>query len=145
MASSPRRYHTRNSLFTLVLLLLYKNDPRLPALKKQVDGLDNLLKVAFDKITTVRGAHVHETRYNDEDLDRLNLLELLLEQAEGGDIAQLLFPSAIRKTRKKWETTIVSNNEEINGLLDIYFTVLHQIIFDGQGNWISPLPVRHSG
>ena len=131
------RYHT-------VIARIYRSDARLPALKKEINGLGNLLSV-FDKVIKIRGAHVHKTRYEDKDLDRLSLLELLFYQVEKPSIARVLYPTAIRDTRKKWAETITNNNKETARLLDIYFGVLHQIIFDEHGVWISPIPIKRGG
>jgi hypothetical protein len=98
-----------------VVARTYRNDARLLAKQKQID---DFLQSVFKKVIDIRGAHVHQTRYDDNDLDRLDLIELLLHDDETG-LAHSLYPTAIRKTRKQWVEIIIHNNNEIAKVLDI--------------------------
>jgi hypothetical protein len=133
----------RLATYYKVVSRIYRNDPRLPAIK-QMNSLGKKLLSSFDNVIAIRGAHVHQTRYEDNDLNRLSMLELLL-QDESPSMAHVLYPTAIRETRKKWVETITRNNKEIARVLDIYFGALHLIIFDEQGKLISPIPTKRSG
>jgi hypothetical protein len=84
----------------------------------------------------VRGGHVHQKRYNDENFDRLKLYELLLSEMDYP--FNMLYPLALQEYRKKWLKIISENNEKVKEILDIYFEILYDIIFDKDGNWVEP-------
>jgi hypothetical protein len=49
-----------------------------------------------------------------------------------------LYPLALRDYRKKWLKTIVDNNEKIREILDAYFEILYDVVFDKKGKFIDP-------
>lgn len=126
-----------------VVIRIYRNAPRLLAIKRRIEGVSKLLSFTFDEVVAIRGNHVHKARYNDIDLDRLDLLELILQNKKTSSV-RALYSSAIRETQKKWIELSVNYNKKIAGFLDVYFGVLHQIIFDDQNEWLSPISLnRH--
>lgn len=59
-----------------VVTRAYRNDPRLKAMEQELTRLEKLPSI-LDSVIEARGSHVHVARYEDNDLDRLSLLELL--------------------------------------------------------------------
>jgi hypothetical protein len=115
---------------------MYKADSRLSDMAMYVEKLEVLVS-GFDDVVTLRGKHVHQERYDDEDFERLGLYETL------GDIVNPvlseIYPLALREYRKKWLKTMSGNNNRIQEILDSYFEILYGIIFDKNGNWIEPV------
>jgi len=143
------RYHIGNYLnevyilrkrletYPKVIIRLYRDDTRLSAMNSQITNLTKLLS-AFDKITCIRGEHVHQRRYDDVDLDRLCLLELLFSDDQSS-LTRVFYPTAVRHVQQSWSSIITNNNSDTDKLLDIYFGILRQIVFSENGEWISPV------
>ena len=74
---------------------VYKHVRRIaPHLKKSVYK-------AFERICGVRGSHIHETRYDDQDLSRVSSLELLVNSGHMKEL-QLFYRRECKELRKKW-------------------------------------------
>lgn len=131
----------RLAAYTTVVSRAYQNSPSLKQMKIQLERAKKLPEV-FDSFVRVRGAHVHVARYDDDDLDRLQLLELLSNVPDNKEpgLSRLLYQRAIRTTRKKWLEIMAKNNQLIKVILDIYFNVLHQIIFNDKNELVAPYP-----
>jgi hypothetical protein len=121
----------------------YKSNP-LVVDGRAATGIAELLK-ALNRIVEVRGAHVHRRQYDDDDLGRMTLLELLLEcDAEFAHESgmSVLYSGAVRKVRRRLLTTVGAWNELIEGVLDMYCDILWVIVFDTRGRWILPDKLR---
>jgi hypothetical protein len=98
------------------------------------------ISVVFGNIVAIRGNHVHDKRYTDDDLDRLSMLERI----SGSDSTSLaepfiqLFKADFAVCRGRWLDRIRTNNNVIEKFLDIYFTTLYPFIFDDDGKFIIP-------
>lgn len=118
-----------------VIARIYKNDPRLKETRKHIEKFE-LLVSSFDDIVSLRGKHVHQKRYGDEDFERLNLYE---HSANLDDpIFNRIYPLALREYRKKWLKTFSENNNTVKIILDAYFEILYDVVFDKDGNWLEP-------
>lgn len=125
-------YILKNRLIAYLKLLerSYKNCNRTQdissALRPQYEIVSNALSGYVD----VRGSHVHELRYSDADIDRLSTLNLLSNSREESlsEVFLSQFIAEYRKTRKKWVGKIKQDIEEINKLLDGYFSAIIQAI-----------------
>ena len=96
--------------------------------------IEELVKESFLPITMVRGAHVHEARYSDSDLSRIQTWELLANyQDEASKWYEFYFKRYYKEVRKDWTARIKKNNESINTVFDLYFGNLYPIIFDDIG------------
>jgi hypothetical protein len=126
----------RLDAYTKTVTRSYRKDDRLKAMAAQLDSLNTYLS-GFSRIVEVRGSHVHVVRYSDEGLDRLSLLELLSRDGKPG-VNRVLFQFHLRETRKKWVRIIGESVGKIQQILDAYFDVLNEIIFDGDGELIVP-------
>jgi len=104
--------------------------------KEEVKIFEPILN-AFKGVVQVRGGHVHEKRFVDDALDRLILLEILSQGKDFFD-DDWVYKDQIRQIRKNWVETITNNNEKITSLLDYYFSLLYDVVFDKKGNFIVP-------
>lgn len=80
--------------------------------------VSDTLKAYVDR----RGAHVHLTRYYDDDIERLSTLELLSSQQ--GELAESLAPlyhETYRQVRRTWHQRIKSDLAALENLIDLYF------------------------
>ena len=86
----------------------------------------------------IRGRHVHQKRYSDSQMDRLELMELLSRaMKEDDELAAALKPFyqfEYKRIRSEWKSQIKRNNETVNRLLRIYSDNLHPILFSPKNN-----------
>jgi len=121
-----------------VVTRMYKNARRLREMRKQVEGLKALVS-SLDGIVATRGERVHQKRYHDDDFERLDFFESMA--TEDDPLLSLMgqfYPLALRDYRKKWLKIISDNNEQIRKILDVYFEILYDIVFDKNGKFIDP-------
>jgi hypothetical protein len=133
-------YILRERLVTYqkVVTRMYKSDRRLVEMGKHVKRLE-LLVSGFDGIVATRGKHVHQERYDDEDFARLDIYERMSKEEDTlASVLGKLYPLALRDYRKKWIRTISDNNNKIKEILDMYFEILYDVVFDKNGKWIDP-------
>jgi hypothetical protein len=93
----------------------------------------------FENIVATRGRHVHDKRYSDDDLERLFMLELTAEnETKLGKALHELFKVEFTICRGKWLERMKTNNNVVEELMGVYFTILHPFIFDDTGEIIVP-------
>jgi hypothetical protein len=120
---------------------------------KQVrDIAPRLKKVIYktlERICGVRGSHIHEARYDDEDLSRLGSLELLVNAGHMTELRSY-YRRECREVRKKWHKIISGNNHATAALLDVYFDKLNPVVFSLESSLLGlpknssqPLPPAH--
>ena len=122
-----------NSYFTTIGRL-YRKDKRHKDILKSTKPLFTFVNNALKGIIDTRGAHVHKTRFSDEDMDRLSSQELLADH--GGEelrIIKDLFKIDFGVTRREYKQTIKSNNEQIKKMLDVCFDILLEIVVNNEG------------
>ena len=119
-----------------IITRAYKHDSRLEGLASQLKKLDVLLS-GFDNIIKLRGQHVHQERYNDENFDRLYFYEMMVEN--NVDVFGDMYSIALRDYRQKWLKTIQANNNSIKEILSRYFAILYPIAFNEKGDWVTPI------
>jgi hypothetical protein len=90
--------------------------------------LSAYLQKALEGITNARGMHVHSSRLTDENLERLNLLELINHGPDKIPGMKTLYDSAYSDTKKKYSLNIKQTNKEIKKILDTCFNVLYGIV-----------------
>ena len=115
---------------------MYKSDYRLREMGKHITKLDVLVS-GFDNIVNVRGRHVHQERYDDEDFVRLKFYEQSVKMDD--PLLDKLYSLALQVYRKKWVEKFSENNGKVKEILDAYFETLYDIVFDENGNWIEPV------
>jgi hypothetical protein len=124
---------------------LYRKDRRHEKILKSTRGIFKMVANTFSGITRTRGAHVHQLRYTDKEIDRLNLIELLVQNGSLDFFEQStdFYEFEYRNIRKKWKNIVKQNNEALRELFNIYFDALLKILFDKNGNLIYPQAISH--
>ena len=102
--------------------------------KKKKDAASVLKKTvenAFRNYANARGSHIHQHRYDDFDLNRLNLFERLMKGPATDDLTVLikkLHKKTVSEVKKKWIAKITEDISAIKNLLDVFFSVMYSII-----------------
>jgi hypothetical protein len=117
----------------------FKKDSRLPHVKTICDLVKKTIRAALNNIRVVRGSHVHRTRFSDNELERLNAIDLALvipytENRKIANLTKKFYLEEYRKARKNHRQVIKKANEDLRKLLDFYFDALFPIFFDDQGD-----------
>jgi hypothetical protein len=121
---------TRCDSFTSIVTRAYKHDERGDDIRARMNELQAAVKRALSPVITVRGAHVHETRYNDFELSRLGTLSIL---APGDHRFERIRRAALRDVRRTKVQWLQQRNSEVQKLLDVFFDQLHPIVFVRKG------------
>jgi hypothetical protein len=104
-----------------------------------IEPINQALSEAFGNIVALRGRHVHDRRYTDDDLDRLSMLEMISDpETPLGKAIRELFKLEFGICRSKWLERMQNNNDAVEELLGIYCTLLHPFIFDDKGGFVVP-------
>jgi len=125
---------------------LYKKDRRHQKILKSTRLIFKMVSNRLSGITKTRDVHVHQLRYTDKDLKRLNTLELLLQTGSLDFFEQFpdFYEFEYRNIRRKWKKIVKQNNEALRELFNIYFATLLKILFDKNGNLIYPQAISHT-
>jgi hypothetical protein len=150
--TKPRylRYHVENYFNEMYLLkkrLLafltiigrsFRKDSRHSAVLAATRPLFRIVSDSLKDVVDIRGRHVHQKRYSDTQIDRLELMELLSRDTkEDDELAMALKPFykfEYKRIRSEWKSQIKRNNETVNKLLMIYSDNLHSILFSPENN-----------
>lgn len=149
--TKPRylRYHIENYFSEVYLLkkrLLafltsigrgYRKDKRHATILAATRPLFKLISESLEGVVITRGRHVHEKRYSDPKIERLELMELLSKGAGEDDLLPHLRPYyqvEYRRIRSEWKVQIKRNNEAVNLLLAAYSEVVSGVLFPEEGN-----------
>jgi hypothetical protein len=108
----------------------YRKDARAGDVARSTASIQKHVSVAFKPMLGVRGAHVHEFRYDDFDVSRLGTLRIL--GPTDRSLARI-HKDALRKVRRKKVQWMVANNRGVQELLDWYFDALFDLVFDEAG------------
>jgi hypothetical protein len=137
------RYHIENYLNELYILekrmeaylkaisRMYRHDPLGPTISRLADAILKSLSDALTDIREARGAHVHEERYSDQELNRLRVLETVKDQNARLSGLYEHFYRLTREAKLKWITEM---NAGLQGLLDTYFAQLLEVLRSDDGH-----------
>ena len=82
---------------------------------------------------TIRGSHVHNSRYRDSGIDRLVTLGVVISElhlnSKLDKASRVYFKSVYSRERNEWARRIQANNKEVDRLLDAYFDALYPLVF----------------
>ena len=107
-----------------------RKDSRWTDVRRQIVALRATNKATLGPILSVRGAHIHEERHDDFDMQRLSTLRIL---APNDEAFSTIHRRALREGRQKKVRWMAQNNAEIRKLLDHYFAGIYSVVFDGAG------------
>ena len=127
---------------------LYKSKIFTVDISEKIKKLNNNLKKSFEPITEIRDAHIHIKRFDDYDLSRLEGLELLLRNFRDTNIIKDInlshyINSEYKVIRKRFSKEIKTTISDIKIILDEYFTVLSEILFDDRNKLKFPSRIKH--
>jgi hypothetical protein len=104
------------------------------------------------QVVEMRGKFIHERHFADEHVDRLIITHLLSMKpnSEGGKNNEFahhmdtIHKVSFQKARKFWQLKIAAENASILQLLDLYFHLLHDVVFAKNNEIIFPLPTKRA-
>jgi len=112
-----------------MLYRAYKKSNRKTKIDDIVSIVRSYVREVFAGYISIRGDHVHQSRYMDGDLSRLQTLSLFSNTKDMlGSITKLFFEIDYKDIRKKWRKKIEVGIKNIHELLDVYFVNLTNII-----------------
>ena len=117
----------------------YKRDARADLVRSVVQPLYTVVNEALKNPVLARGSHIHEERFSDYQIGRLEMLDLLTNP---GNLDSLkgYYGWEYRKIRKEWKDRIKENNEGVHRLLDFVADDLYPVLFDKDGEIVVPKP-----
>jgi hypothetical protein len=118
----------RLEAYQLKMMRRYKGDPALPPLREVFTALQSAIFLGLKDMVTLRGAHVHQVRYQSPDIARLGTIGLLARN--GMTQMQIYFRLEYPRVRKTWKKHVNELSEGLRGVLDLYFDALHSLMFD---------------
>ncbi len=124
----------RLSTYTKWIDRVYRKAPVGKKIKKTAPSLNEYIYKSLENIIKRRGAHVHQMRYDDEDLKDLSISTLIsIHKKEFEEDAKFTY----QLTKTKWHAKIKKNNVDTLKVLDEYFDEIHDLIVD-DGKIIEP-------
>ncbi len=146
------RYHIENYLsemyilrerldsFLSILDRSYRRSKEYPRIHIATETMRPIVNKAFESYVRVRGSHVHENRYYDEDITGLSTLELLTKGPDADFTKKInrIYRLAYKRIRNKWKTKITEDLVQIHALLNAFFeaslktlSVNRELLFPG--------------
>lgn len=136
------RYHIENYLNELYILeqrlktyltiitRLYRKSNIKPQLDLIEKELSILITKTFANYKAMRRTHVHESRFTDEDLDRLSFFDTLSKSQDKEFVKniELLYKMAYREIQKKWKKRFINDIKCIHKLNETYLDYLYKTI-----------------
>lgn len=125
-------FRERLKRYITLLERQYKRDPGLSNVKERCKTLTDAITEPLEGVVGVRGRHVHEVRFSDNDIERLSTIALLA-QGSNDELSNLMreyYRHEHRKVKKIWRDRIKTNNKAIRELLNIFFDSVFPIAFD---------------
>lgn len=83
------------------------------------------VKSVLDGVVAVRGSHVHDSRYSDDELDRISSLALISRNNSSFEMA---YRKSLKSARMEWGERMGSYNGAIEDLLDWYFSQIINVV-----------------
>ncbi len=102
------------------------------------ENIRTIMSASLKDIISIRGEHVHERRFSDKDLERLEFLEMLTKNETEHDFLLMSYDLAYKEIRKKWVRRITQYNDAIKLIFDRNCQKLHAVLFDDNGDFIFP-------
>jgi hypothetical protein len=123
----------RMKVFAKVLQREFRKDPKGPSnLDVQINTVIEAVQKLFKPLVETRGAHVHQQRYNDAELARLALLELLAEAKPDIFLKHLI--RSRRLARQNALEFVKTVNKGLAKRLDQFFKLFEGLVFRNDGS-----------
>lgn len=113
----------------------YKSDARSLEISRTTIRLDSLVKASLEPLMQVRGSHVHEWRYDNPDIGRLQLIDILAKSPsdEFSKAIRLLRRTASQDTHGRLKTQTKAWNSVASNLIEAVYSDLHELLFISPG------------
>lgn len=137
--------HERLQAWLTQIARAYKSDTRGPAVKKLTDLLSARTTEMLRPLLGVRGQHVHEWRYHNPDISRLELIDLLASSPSDdfSKAIKILRRSATNETHRRLKRQAQTWNSLTFELLELVLSHLSQVLFSNDGkSFLYPNPQR---
>lgn len=113
----------------------HRDKPAFQFIKNTSDDLSSLLETSLKPVITLRGKHVHETRFKDDNISLSGSLGMLSKKIYDGEdeLAKLFkayYKEKYRDVKRNWKNAAKNNNKNIRELLDHFFEKLYPIVFN---------------
>jgi hypothetical protein len=96
----------------------------------RVAELEKLIYQNFEGVVRTRGMHVHEGRFEDEEVRRLDWYDLLLSAPDPITVLEPLRRFQARLVLDKWRKSSGQNVRNVNEILHRLFGSLEPVVFD---------------
>ena len=140
------RYHIENYLNEMYILKLritdyikvitrsYKKSSNYGDMQSALDGIKKAIVDCMDGLITTRGSHVHQSRFTNDDIDRLTTLDLLgLNDGHVGKECDVLKQDGCKDLEATWVNIMDINKGVLDDMLDKLFQILlEHITHDGE-------------
>lgn len=132
-------YILKNRMISYIQTIqkIYLRSGRSELVKSRLSLLSKDILFLFEKISEIRGKHVHKERFSDIGLAKLNSIELIL-YGENDDELKDHYNFEYRRIRKEWLRIINLFNIKYNFILNFYFKSIQEAIVDENHNLIYP-------
>ncbi len=132
-------YLLKNRLISYIQTIrkIYLKSDRSQFVERRLSQLSEDISFLFEKISELRGEHVHKERFSDIDLAKLNSIELILH-GESDKKLKDHYNLEYRRIRKEWLRIINLFNIKYNFILNFYFKSIQEVIGDENYNLIYP-------
>ncbi|MBU1076995.1 MAG: hypothetical protein KKH98_06875, partial [Spirochaetes bacterium] len=131
----------RLNKFLNIFKKYYKSNEKI---KRHIKILQEFINKCFINLTNSRDSHVHEYRYKDKDIERLDSWDLLsrgIKYKKGRikkeDIIYIYYEdSSYKRIKSDWIKRMIDNQEQIMKIIDEYCKIVYDYIFNKNGKLI---------
>ena len=118
----------------------FKNDEEHKTIIKITTSFLTIVDRVFLETTKARGRHIHESRFQDNEIKRLESLELL-KLVNDGELKRIISPYFkfdYLLLRKKWKQNVKTMNGNFQQFIDVFGDLLITHLFDEKERLIYP-------
>ena len=140
------RYHIENYFHEIYILRerlkafltkigrKFTRDLRHEAILTTTRPLFGLIRGALGDVSNTRSGHVHQARFDSQDISRLDTLALLCRVDDLDQVMSGYLDVEYRRIRGEWKKKLKDNNEAVDALLDLLANALTPAFFDTTRN-----------
>jgi hypothetical protein len=123
------------------LVRAFKEDPRYETLRDLQAKALRVVEAAFNPVTAARSSHVHEWRFRDQGINRLEMMNSISRFGPKG--LRAYYRSERARTYKQWKKTLAENYANVEEIVGEWLGALFPLIFDERtGELLVPAKLR---
>ena len=124
----------------------FKNDNRHSKVLAATRPLFASTNSTLQGVSNTRSGHVHQARFDPQDLSRLDTINLIAGFDDWQELMQPYFEFEYRRIRREWKQQLRENNKAIRSLLDMIADGLIPVIFNVRRKRLKyPRPAANRG